>query len=433
MSNRYAPLPNPRSLPDSERELDEAFESDDELDQDHTESTPLVSSRPPASSHTPRSLSLAIPSPAPYDFERDFDYDRPPPGSPPGPSTVAIPNDIGNSNGLLPSSPVRQSIGRPPIFRRMFGALLPQYYSSLPTEAIASSRAVGGGTDNDGVFANVTAKPGRAVEVRDTNGDVHFVPEETQKDAPPTYLEAQADAVPQYWETTVHAPINLDPNADMIVDDLPTGHLTFFIINMLVSYFFSFVGFLLTYLLHTSHAAKYGSRAGLGLTLIQYGFISRGRASEDQQTSEGLQGTLYWNTTANPMVTPSAQPVPDLPYQNGTAPDALSVEGYDLTGRDWMAFLFMTLGWFLLLSSIVGYYRVKRWEHSIRTTTATPPSSDDHLHHDEIRRNIERAFFIPYDEPDENLERRGDDDEPETPMNEAEARLAADLRAAGLI
>ncbi len=185
MSNRYAPLPNPRSLPDSERELDEAFESDDELDQDHTESTPLVSSRPPVSSHTPRSLSLAIPSPAPYDFERDFDYDRPPPGSPPGPSTVAIPNDIGNSNGLLPSSPVRQSIGRPPIFRRMFGALLPQYYSSLPTEAIASSRAVGGGTDNDGVFANVTAKPGRAVEVRDTNGDVHFVPEETQKDAPP--------------------------------------------------------------------------------------------------------------------------------------------------------------------------------------------------------------------------------------------------------
>ncbi len=135
----------------------------------------------------------------------------------------------------------------------------------------------------------------------------------------------------------------------MIVDDLPTGHLTFFIINMLVSYFFSFVGFLLTYLLHTSHAAKYGSRAGLGLTLIQYGFISRGRASEDQQTSEGLQGTLYWNTTANPMVTPSAQPVPDLPYQNGTAPDALSVEGYDLTGRDWMAFLFMTLGQFILL------------------------------------------------------------------------------------
>lgn len=244
----------------------------------------------------------------------------------------------------------------------------------------------------------------------------------------------------------------------MIVDDLPTGHLTFFIINMLVSYFFSFVGFLLTYLLHTSHAAKYGSRAGLGLTLIQYGFISRSRSTGDQQTSEGLQGILYWNTTAHVIEAAPGQPTPTLPYQNGTVPDALLVDGYDLTGRDWLAFLFMTLGqfisplhklvtayisftcfrsisgWFLLLSSVVGYYRVKRWEHSIRATATTPPSSEDHIHHDEIRRNIERAFFIPYDEADENQERRGDEEEePETPMNEAEARLAADLRAAGLI
>jgi hypothetical protein len=35
---------------------------------------------------------------------------------------------------------------------------------------------------------------------------------------------------------------------------------------------FQFVGFLLTYLLHTTHAARLGSRAGLGITLIQYGF-----------------------------------------------------------------------------------------------------------------------------------------------------------------
>lgn len=40
---------------------------------------------------------------------------------------------------------------------------------------------------------------------------------------------------------------------------------------MLVSMSFQFVGFLLTYLLHTTHAAKNGSRAGLGITLIQLG------------------------------------------------------------------------------------------------------------------------------------------------------------------
>ena len=128
----------------------------------------------------------------------------------------------------------------------------------------------------------------------------------------------------------------------MIVDDLPTGHLTFFIINMLVSYFFSFVGFLLTYLLHTSHAAKYGSRAGLGLTLIQYGFVSRSRVVEEQ-VEEGYHGPPYFNKTSGRFETAPGQPLTQL-SQNGTTTDVVVPEGYDLTGRDWLAFLFMTLG-----------------------------------------------------------------------------------------
>lgn len=43
---------------------------------------------------------------------------------------------------------------------------------------------------------------------------------------------------------------------------------------------FQFVGFLLTTLLSTSHAAKNGSRAGLGITLIQYG-LYLGATGED--------------------------------------------------------------------------------------------------------------------------------------------------------
>lgn len=138
----------------------------------------------------------------------------------------------------------------------------------------------------------------------------------------------------------------------MIVDDLPTGHLTFFIINMLVSYFFSFVGFLLTYLLHTSHAAKYGSRAGLGLTLIQYGFVSRSRVVEDERNDPmagmGMApGSPYWNMTTGRVETAPGQPVTNvasLQNANGTMPQIIVPEGYDLTGRDWLAFLFMTLG-----------------------------------------------------------------------------------------
>lgn len=123
----------------------------------------------------------------------------------------------------------------------------------------------------------------------------------------------------------------------MIVDDLPTGSVVFFIATIFVSYFFQFVGFILTYLLHTSHAAKYGSRAGLGLTLIQYGFASRAQTGED---AEFGQDVLFWNATAGtPMLVPKLEPT-FLP--NGTYVDLTPELGF--TSRDWMSLLLMTLG-----------------------------------------------------------------------------------------
>ena len=67
----------------------------------------------------------------------------------------------------------------------------------------------------------------------------------------------------------------------MIIDHLPTGSVFSFLWNLLISISFQFVGFLLTYLLHTTHAARFGSRAGLGVTLIQYGFALRTKSEED--------------------------------------------------------------------------------------------------------------------------------------------------------
>lgn len=178
---QYAPLPNPRSAPeDTEREMHEAFQLDEDEEDNHTESTPLTHGVSQA-----ERPQISISTPAAYDFERDYDYDVPPPGSPPDPS-AAIPNNYGNTNGVLPGSPVRPEPSRPSIFRRVVGALLPQHYQRLPTEA-GPHRAVGGGTMNDGVFANVTAKPGRTrqVEVRNEDGSVYMVPEEAQNQAPP--------------------------------------------------------------------------------------------------------------------------------------------------------------------------------------------------------------------------------------------------------
>jgi hypothetical protein len=120
---------------------------------------------------------------------------------------------------------------------------------------------------------------------------MYLVHEDTRQDAPPSYASAQADAVPPYWETTVHAPFAPNSIGEMVIDSLPTGSLFSFFWNLLVSISFQFVGFLLTYLLHTSHAARFGSRAGLGVTLIQYGFALRNRIS----SSDGVVDKSDWN------------------------------------------------------------------------------------------------------------------------------------------
>jgi len=170
-------LSNARSL-HAVREMDDAFDDNDNDDQQ--EAMPLTQFHPqsPVSLLSSRTCTDAA-GPNPYDFEREYDF--PPPGSPPSPSTSALPNNYGNSNGYLPTSPIIRS---PPqsIFRRTFGAFLPQsYYQPLSSDG----RPRGGGTDNDGVFANVTAKPASSMSVQTDNGDIHIAPEETQQEAPP--------------------------------------------------------------------------------------------------------------------------------------------------------------------------------------------------------------------------------------------------------
>ncbi|CAG8746293.1 6724_t:CDS:2, partial [Cetraspora pellucida] len=125
----------------------------------------------------------------------------------------------------------------------------------------------------DGVFSNLSAKPDTETSKEEEN--------------PPSYEIAAADATPPYWETTVIAPGLCGD--EILVEGLPVGNFFSFIWNMLgkvvkiasLSMSFQFVGFLLTYLLHTNHAAKNGSRAGLGITLVQYGFYLRGRSFQD--------------------------------------------------------------------------------------------------------------------------------------------------------
>ncbi|KAF8656864.1 hypothetical protein AX16_002411 [Volvariella volvacea WC 439] len=457
MPHRYAPLPNQRPERDAGHELDEAFGSDND-DDDH-ESTPLnprQTSSPSASSQSnqppsrlftgisgSRSHESSRPIQAPmtpgaYDFEREYAYDRPPPGSPPGPSDRALPNDYGNTNGLLPTSPVASTAPRTSFLRRAigtFGSVLPTHYTRVSTEA-PSNRPRGGGSENDGVFANVMAKPKVAQTVRSEDGTVYVVPETTQKEAPPSYAEAQADAVPTYWETTVHAPSAAAEGGDMLIDGLPIGSWGIFFLNITISWFFQFVGFLLTYLLHTSHAAKFGSRLGLGLTLIQFGFYTRfGEDDNDNTVDQSGDASIKFRSE-------DAAPSPD-----DSLPDTITV-------KDLFAFVFMTMGWFIVLISLLGFIRVKRWEYSISDSRNNEPRSPDAVAYDRaVRRNLMAVFGLPMQDVARAIDEESGRPESESGVNDstlvrdergniilipgpqflAEARLARDLRASGLI
>lgn len=131
-------------------------------------------------------------------------------------------------------------------------------------QAGRSARVYGGGIQADGVFSNLTAKPER------DQGE--------KEEQPPTYEQAAADAAPPYWETTILAP-GFGGGDEVYIDGMPVGSVFSFIWNGMISMSFQLVGFLLTYLLHSTHAAKNGSRAGLGITLIQYGFYMKGTGS----------------------------------------------------------------------------------------------------------------------------------------------------------
>ncbi|KAG5648939.1 hypothetical protein DXG03_000288 [Asterophora parasitica] len=337
------------------------YSEDDDDDNNASESHPL-NPYPTSPTHTTAPPANPHHVPGTYDFE-NVDYDYPPPGSPPRPSAIALPNNFGNSNGLIPSvEPSSVPTPRQNWFTRSAAAVLPADVAQRL--GLAHQRpvgAIGGGTNNDGVFANVTAKPTRPV-TRQEGDETLIVPEDTRADAPPSYASAQADAVPPYWETTVHAPFSPGSVGEIIVDNLPTGSLFSFLWNMLVSISFQFVGFLLTYLLHTTHAARLGSRAGLGVTLIQYGFALRGRMDRAAGGNATEDMWVGWGEVSKPTTT---EGVPSAGYYghhsaagNATYTPTPEEQANSLMTEattEWLSFFLMT----------VGYWRVKRWEHGI--------------------------------------------------------------------
>lgn len=163
-----------------------------------------------------------------------------------------------------------------------------------------------------------------------------------------TYEQAAADAAPPYWETTILAP-GYGGGDEVYVDGMPVGSVFSFIWNGMISTSFQLVGFLLTYLLHSTHAAKNGSRAGLGITLIQYGFYMKG-SPDDPPKMTGPDGY--------------AAP-PDPNSHDFQASDVTDGPGGTISGSDWMAYVLMVVGWFILIKSVAQFMRARRHEQLV--------------------------------------------------------------------
>jgi hypothetical protein len=128
----------------------------------------------------------------------------------------------------------------------------------------------------------------------------------------------------------------------------------------MISMSFQLVGFLLTYLLHTTHAAKNGSRAGLGITLVQFGF---GFRSATLNPSAGNDAGQDFN--AGVPSDPNAHSFD--PASVATSPDGSQSPsaGASVTGSDWLAYGLMIVGWFILIKSVSDFIRARRHEQLV--------------------------------------------------------------------
>jgi hypothetical protein len=149
---------------------------------------------------------------------------------------------------------------------------------------------------------------------------------------------------------------------EVYVDGLPVGSVFSFAWNGMISMSFQLVGFLLTYLLHTTHAAKNGSKAGLGLTLVQYGFYMKGsgisRPDNDSDSYTSPPDPNSHNFDPNSIGDGSGAGGGSGQGGGGNAISAI-------TTSEWISYILMIVGWFILIRSVSDFLRARKHEQLI--------------------------------------------------------------------
>jgi hypothetical protein len=188
MPRRYVQIPTQQ--PDDE--LEAVFDASDEEHDDTVVQRPLLLpaqrglqgftdeervDQPQLASSTPQQPTLN----GRYNFEYDY---PPPPGSPPQ-ERAEPSNTWGNSNGIVPD------FSHPHILRQRTTGWLSRTWGALTGWKRPEPRVFGGGTQNDGVFGNISARPvpasaaqAHAVSAAEQDSNLH-APEFASSDAPP--------------------------------------------------------------------------------------------------------------------------------------------------------------------------------------------------------------------------------------------------------
>lgn len=153
---------------------------------------------------------------------------------------------------------------------------------------------------------------------------------------------------------------------EVYVDGLPVGSLFSFVWNGMISMSFQLVGFLLTYLLHTTHAAKNGSRAGLGITLIQYGFYMKGSGLSTPSETEPQYGEPPDPNSHNFNPDSAAAAVVAIGSSQGEGDGGTAGSGVSsIASSEWLAYLLMIVGWFILIRAVSDFFKARRHEQLV--------------------------------------------------------------------
>jgi hypothetical protein len=179
----------------------------------------------------------------------------------------------------------------------------------------------------DGVFSNMSAKP--------TQGKIF---EEIE---PPSYHEVVIDPSPDYLVSC------MDETGEILFEGLPVGDYFLFLLNTFISMTFDVLGFFMTSLMATTHAARFGSQNGLGLTLVRYGFLLKKKVEE--MDFNNMYRKINYRE-----------------YDNGYRPDPEE----EKSRREWTAYFIIFMGAFLLLRSNIEFIRLRRMKAAVQGSSS---------------------------------------------------------------